>query len=720
MCERQTAIQLTKAQRALVNAPTDSTLFLEGPAGSGKTTAGVERLLHLLESGVDGGSVAVLVAHRALALPYERALFRAPFASGGQPAILTFGALVAQMVELYWPLVARQAGFAQPDKPPVLLNVEGAQYIMSRIVRPLVQQQGYFEGVTVNRNRLYGELLDDLNKSAVVGFPYMEIGARLKSAWLGDSKQARVFEQVQDCATRFRAYCLEHNLLDFSLQAEVFMNHIWPVPACRHHLLGQYRHLVVDNVEEDTPAVHAILRDWLGVCDSALVIYDADAGLRTFLGADAASGYELRKVCDEAVEFTQSFVMSADVSALADTLGRVLDRPALTEPTGDPRAALAYEQHHFYPEMLNWIADEIMTLVKMEGVDPGEIVVVAPFLSDALRFSFVDRLTSAGVPARSHRPSRALRDEPATRCLLTLAELAHPDWGMTPTAYDVTYALKQSIGGLEAGRNIDLMRAQMLARDAYPDADSRSRLAPFDALPAETQERVSPILGERYDRLRNWLERSVDNPDNDGLDYFFQSLFGDVLSQTGFGFHDDFEASASADNLVTSARNFRRAFADANVIDPGKPLGREYIEMVRDGLLAAQYVGQWRALEENTVLVSPAYTFILNNLPVRYQFWLDVGSRNWAERLYQPLTHPYVLSKAWHLGDKWTDEHEYEMRRDLLYRVTQGLARRCRERIYLGLSDLSENGYDADSDLLQAIQRMMRRLNAAGRVETDV
>jgi hypothetical protein len=214
----------------------------------------------------------------------------------------------------------------------------------------------------------------------------------------------------------------------------------------------------------------------------------------------------------------------------------------------------------------------------------------------------------------------------------------------------VTYALKQSIGGMEAGRTLDLMRAQMLSQAAYPAPDSKARLAPFDSLPAEVQERVSPILGERYDRLREWLERSADSED-EGLDAFFQGLFGDVLSQTGFGFHDDFEASATADNLVTSARNFRFAFTDTHVIDAGKPLGREYIEMVRDGLLAAQYIGQWRAMVENVVTVSPAYTFMLNNLPVRYQFWLDVGSRNWAERLNQPLTHPYVLSAEWHDGD---------------------------------------------------------------------
>ena len=53
---------------------------------------------------------------------------------------------------------------------------------------------------------------------------------------------------------------------------------------------------------------------------------------------------------------------------------------------------------------------------------------------------------------------------------------------------------------------IDLVRAQLLAQEAYPHAASKSSLAPFDSLPLETQERVTYVLGERYDALRQWLE----------------------------------------------------------------------------------------------------------------------------------------------------------------------------------------------------------------------
>ena len=100
---------------------------------------------------------------------------------------------------------------------------------MARLAGPLLEQ-GYFETITLERNRIYSQILDNLNKAAVVGFPHTEMAARLKAAWIGDKSQLRVYDEAQDCATRFRAYCLAHNLLDFSLQYEVFVRYLWPLP----------------------------------------------------------------------------------------------------------------------------------------------------------------------------------------------------------------------------------------------------------------------------------------------------------------------------------------------------------------------------------------------------------------------------------------------------------------------------------------------------------
>jgi hypothetical protein len=145
---------------------------------------------------------------------------------------------------------------------------------------------------------------------------------------------------------------------------------------------------------------------------------------------------------------------------------------------------------------------------------------------------------------------------------------------------------------------------------------------------------------------------------------------------------------------------------------PGKPLGKEYIEMVQDGVIAAQYLRGWEVgdvADDNLVLLAPAHTFLMRNRPVRYQFWLNAGSEGWWERLYQPLTHPYVLRREWPDGRLWTDIEETEARQDALHRLTLGLIRRCSGKIYLGLSEIGEQGTEQKGPLLQAIQHLLAK-----------
>ena len=715
-----TTVSLSDAQLALLKQPIEGTYFLTGPAGTGKTTAGVHWMLRLLQAGVPARHIFVWVPQRTLSTPYYEMLHRPTVEPGGQVAITTLGGLAQRMVDLFWPLVAAEAGFAHPDEDPVFLTLETAQYYMARLVRPLLEA-GYFEGVVIDRNRLYSQILDDLNKAAVVGFPHTEIGERLKSAWVGEQSQRRVYDEAQVCAHRFREYCLAHNLLDFSLQVEVFIRYLWPHPLCRSYLLETYTHLIVDNVEEDVPVAHDVIREWLGHCRSALVICDDDAGYRRFLGADPQSGRALAAACDRRIMFTGSHVLSPPLAKLSADLARHMHRSFDAEAGADtvvesPQAAVVFEYHRYHPQMLDWVVDEIARLVHEEQVPAGQIAVLAPFLSDALRFSVVNRLERRGVPVRSHRPSRALRDEPAARCLLTWAAVAHPHWGLCPTRFDIAYALMQTITG------IDLVRAQLLAEIVYRPSEGRPDLTSFDAIRPEMQERFTFTLGERYERLRRWL-LAYGETSSQPLDFFLSHLFGDVLSTEGYRFHTDYDAVTVAAALIESVRKFRWAADEivggdgdgsGNESGNGHDLGREYLEMVRDGVIAAQYILGWRLQPEDAVLLAPAYTFLMRNQPVDYQFWLSVGGRGWWERLYQPLTHPYVLSRRWPADRLWTDEDEFAARQETLFRLVIGLIRRCRQRVYLGLSELGEQGYEQKGPLLQVIQRVLREYSNDG------
>jgi hypothetical protein len=725
---------------------TQSKIFLAGAPGSGKTTLAVERLRWLIQRGMPTTSILVLTPQRTLATPYYDALRDPGLGPAGTVDVITLDGLARRVIQLFWPLIGDRAGFAHPTHPPVFLTVETAQYFMDGIVGPLIDQQGYFDAVTIGRTRLLSQLLDNLNKAALVGIPLGEVPERLKGAWTGESARSQIYDQAGECVGRFRRYCLDHNLLDFSLQIETFLRHLWPQPAVRAYLFERYRHLILDNVEEDTPVVHDLLAEWVPQCDSALIAFDRDGGYRIFLGADPTSAARLAAACDERVELTQSHVASPDVLHLGYQIGLSL-RQTPQPVAGDFRQMLHFQEHRFHPQMLDWAADEITRLVA-EGTPPGEIVVLAPFISDALRFSLLEKLSARDIPARSHRPSRALRDEPAARCLLTLAKLAHPAWELSPPPFDVTLALTQAIDGL------DLVRARLLTDVVYrPQPLS---LTAFAQIQGEMRERIGYLPGERYDTLRSWLERYQEGmdgvPDEEAhFDYFLSRLFGEVLSQPGFGFHgrnqgiresgnqgiresgnqgdrgsrnrrvggaggqsssQSLEAGRVASDLIESARKFREALE----LVPGTPgeegvsIGARFVRMVERGVVAATYVQSWRLTQGDAVLIAPAYTYLMTNRPVDFQFWLDAGSNGWWERIYQPLTHPYVLRRDWDPGHPWTDEDEYRVRQESLYRLVLGLVRRCRQEIYLGISELGEQGYEQRGPLLQTIQSALRRM----------
>jgi hypothetical protein len=333
------------------------------------------------------------------------------------------------------------------------------------------------------------------------------------------------------------------------------------------------------------------------------------------------------------------------------------------------------------------------------------VVVISPYLSDALRFAITSRLASRDIPVRTHRPSRSLRDEPAARALLTLAALAHPQWNLRPSTFDVSRALMFAL-------HMDLVRGQLLAEIVY--RASKVILTSFDDINQEKQERITAEYGRRYSQLREWLLEHRGQPPQP-LDHFLRRLFGEVLSQPGFGLHADLDGARVASSLVEAVHKFRLAMEPtlADVNHPDFDLGKEYMALLDEGMLAAQYLGSWRRGKQQAVLLAPAYSFLMTNQPATIQFWLDPGSAGWYERLDQPLTHTRVLSRSWPVGKEWTSADEEHANLDGLTRLVAGLIRRCRQRIYICSSNLSESGFEQRGRLLFALNQALHGNHSA-------
>lgn len=675
----------------------------------------------LLEQGVPPEKILLLVPQRFYATPYEPAQPlgseplnpQAPEAETASTVqALTLSGIAQRAIEQFWLLVAGEAGFAAPDRPPVFLNIETAQYFLSKVIAPLLEED-YFSSVSLERRSLYAQILNNLNRAASVGFPHTEIGERLISAWTGAKSRARMYADVQESASRFRAYCLAHNLLDYSLQIELFRRRLWHLPACRSWLVETYRHLIVDNLEEQVPVLHDLLGAWLPDCESALLIYDWDGGYRTILSADPVTAYRLKDHCPERAVFDRSLVTPPELEAWIPLLGRALSRPQTPSREDLPppdQGRIQFASHRYYPKMLDWTAEQVAEHVLKRGLPPNEVAILAPFVSDSLRFALGQRLNDLGIALHSHRPSRPLRDEPPVQCLLTLAALAYPEWGEAPAHSDVRDALVVAIDGM------DPVRAGLLAEIVYRVREGQPYLTSFDRLRENMQARITPELGERYEALRIWLEEHRQEPEA-AFDRFLVRIYSELLSQPGFGFAGDESAEEMTANLVDSARNFALAVGAPDEKN-GRFLGKEFAATVESGLMAASYLRSWQAQPEQAVLLTPVTAFLSTNRPVSLQFWLNIGNPGWYDRPEQPLGHPYVLSRHWPVGRAWTDVEENEAAQETLFRVTAGLIRRCRERIFLGHSELSEQGYEQRGMLLRVFERLLGRLAAPQAGET--
>jgi len=693
-------------------------VFLEGIAGSGKTTYAVQHMLAWLAQGVDPSRLLIIVPQAPMARPYQLALHNAAY-SGGAPIITTFAGFVRQAVSAYWTQIAAPLG-ADPNREPIFLNIETAQYFMARFAMPRIAEGEFaLSEMRVTPPRIISQVLDNLTRAALLNEPLERIPERLSNAWGDrDSSRREAFKRTYALAAEFRAHCLQHNLLDFSLMVEAFQRHI--DPAFRAFLQTRFDFLLADNLEEDLPATHDLLALCLPSVQGALLIYNADGGLRTFLGADPETAYELRALCDEHLVARDSHVMSDEVAALAAAFERALAPRFVPAPErgSNWRAALTYTYERFYPQMIEGVADEIAKLIA-QGVPPRQIAVVAPFLNDSLRFSLTyalrqrEQLRGIRIPVLTHRPSRALMDEPIARALLTLTLIAHPHWLddvtlLAPPTKDVADTLALVIDDL------DPLRAALLADLVYHKKRDESgilrpTLTPFAKLAPEQQTRIGYRVGQRYDALREWLESyraALEHGENLPLDHFLRLLFDEKLAHKGYGLHNDLEAGRVAAQLIDSVQRFRQTIY-ADYTGDWSALGREYLQLASQRLLPSLHVQSWQDEEADAILLMPASTFLLRNRAVDYQFWLDIGSSGWFARLEQPLTHPYVLRREYPPDRVWTDDDEAEAEEVALYRVVINLVRRCRKRVHIGIAELGESGFEQEGKLLRVMQQLL-------------
>lgn len=687
---------LSPIQRAAAEAGGSS--LLTGYAGTGKTTALRHRLLHLLQGGESAYTVLVLVAepeHREGFLSFIRESGAGPYP---ELSITAYNRMAQHMVGLFWPLIAREAGFARPFQPPTFLSYDMAQLLMWQTVTPLLQE-GAFANLRLRPQQIVSQLLDTLNRAALNGLSLDEAVERQLATWGGEPERHHQLEDAAAVVRAFRRYCLDNSLLDLSLVVEAFDTQLVQHPEFHRYFRERYRHLIVDNIEEQTPAGQNFVERLMLETQTTAIALDTGGGYKRFLAADPQGAEAFRLRCEQVFTFEENFVAPEATTRLANLVQNKLLHTDLPV-AGAAAAVVSQVGGRYRREMIQDLALQLHALASEGGVAPRDMAIVVPYLDGALRYMLTNALRDVGLPYRLLRRRTSPREEPRVRAWLTWLALAHPLWDVHPAPYDVAEALSLSIHGL------DPARAQLLTDHLY-QADVPALLA-VDFLPEKVAERVGPDALALVDDIRLWLAA---NSNRETIDQFLHSLFNDLLAQPQFQPEPDIAGAAVLDWLVRSAGRMRRA-APAMGMYTQAEIGAAFIDAVNQGLVTANPPDWGDPPDPDGITIATIYAYLLAGEPARVQVWLETAAQGWWDIPRQPLSNAFVLAQSRPPDLVWETDEEFAIRNELLSRIARGLANRTRDGIILASSDLDRRGVRQQGALWQALA-LVRNSEAA-------
>ncbi len=689
--------ELTPLQREAATA--DGTVYLYGPAGTGKTTALQHRLLRLLHGGEPAYTILTIVAQPEHRIAFLDAVHDAGPGPYAELNISRYDRMARNMVALFWPLVARNAGFDRPYVPPTFLAYDEAQVLMWRIITPLLAQ-GAFANLRLRPQQIVSQLLDTLNRAALNALSLEEAISRQSRTWTGEPERRFQLDDAATAARAFRRRCLDNSLLDLSLTVEVFDTQLVQHPEFHRYFRERYRHLIVDNLEEQTPAGQNFVAGLMGETQTTAVAVDEYGGYTRFLAADPHGAEAMRGRFSRVLTFNESFVTSSDPTvAPIERLAAQVENDLMhtREPVeGAGSRILQVVGGRYRREMVTNLAAALHGLVYDRGVPPREIAVITPYMDGALRHMLTVALREAGLPYRLLRRRSSPREEPRVRAWLTWLALAHPGWGVRPVPYDVAEALTLSIHGL------DPARAQLVTNYLYrPEVPE---LAPTESLTARIAARIGEHHIQRVEALRLWLG---ENAHQDPIDTFLHRLFNELLAQPEFQPEPDLAGAAVLDWLVRSVTRLRKSAPGMGLTTEAE-LGEAFIDAVNQGLVTANPPDWGEPPDPEGIVLSTIYAYLLSGEPARVQVWLETAAQGWWDIPRQPLSNAFVLAQSRSPELPWSIEEEFAVRNELLTRIVRGLTARCRDGVILASSDLDRRGVRQDGPLWRALEPLTR------------
>lgn len=637
---------------------------LTGPPRSGASEAVLDRLARQWQAGRDAGRTLLLAVDNRAAQAANDHIAGQPPGKLGQLRATGYNRFAQDLIERFWPLVAKQYGIDRPL--PEFLPYDLAQFACLREYR---ENPGALRRLTIREQRLIVQLLSTMNLAAANGIALETAWSRIAAAQDLPTDHDLIRDGLA-LTERLRTRCLSAGVLPFDLQIQIAAE-LLQDEQVRDDLLARYDTLALLEIEEFVPVMVERLTGLAAEFDQALITYFPEGGIRWLLGAAGArAGKYAGRLRD--LGFRTLCLRRSESRAPVTRRGssEYLAIAATRDPWHPPPPAegwtLAVRE---LPEaMCAAAAARVVELIE-NGTPPDQIVLIIPYINVVIASELRVHFERADVPFWVDRRWASFPDERETRVCLTALRL---------NAGADRNASKAEVADL-IGAMLDWnpIRSHELVR----------RIMRGPRIQVRDQDRKT--LPEDVARLIDWIDTHGSRPVDERLE---------LLATEVFSPHESSERAELVRACYELAHLARRHREIGPQLNPEIDGSVAFFEVLASEVIAAPGI----ETPDGRVVLTTPYAFLTSGSAVQVQCWLDVASASWREPPLLVLSNPHAIAAG---SDAPLDPAAEERLRDaILGRLIRNLAARCDGEIHAFATLIDPDGFQSDGPLLEGLR----------------
>jgi len=339
--------------------------------------------------------------------------------------------------------------------------------------------------------------------------------------------------------------------------------------------------------------------------------------------------------------------------------------------------------------MLEMIGERILELLGGGNIKPEEIVLLSSYADPVTEYVVGRVIERGGYHIKNLTRKSRVIDNPFAQALITLAQLCHSEYKISPNRDDVKSLIRMIL-------KIDPIRSSILAGEICKQKPHASFPELTDA---KLIDRVGYYNKEKYEYIKNWID-NYRNGKYLPINEFFQKVFLEILISKDISPKDILEAR----NLIDSAGNFYEVVSKFK-----RNANKDFLDMIRRGIKSSESIFELEEkLNGDYLILSTPSAFLASSLTTKVLIISGLSSKNWTPRSMKELTNNHVLTKTWNDGMIYTEDMEEKNQKEYAALIFRQIIKRCKERLITFESNISSNGFENDGILSTCIDSILK------------